>query len=88
MLLFRKRLFLDTNAMEFARIKDLLIQNGIKYDAKTTMGENLFSRRFNAAASAHTWQSYSKFSTQTYLYYIYVRPSDYKKAKQLAYSKK
>ena len=85
MLLFRKRLFLDTNAMEFAQIKDLLIQNGIKYDAKTTMSENLISRRFNAAAAEHLRQSYYNFSTQNYLY---VRPSDYKKAKQLAYSKK
>jgi len=88
MLFFRKRLFLDTNAMEFARIKDILKRNGIKYDVKTTCSENLISRRFNAAAAAHLRQSYSMFSAQNYVYYIYVKRSDYKKAKALAYSKK
>lgn len=83
----RKRLFLDTNAIEFARIKAILTENGIRYDVKTTIGENAASRKFNSAAAAHWWRSYSDFSTQTYLYYIYVKPSDYKKAKALAYSK-
>lgn len=88
MLFFRKRLFLDTNAMEFARIKDILAQNGIQYDVKTTVSENAMTRTFNSAAAAHLRQSYSNFSTQTYVYYIYVRPSDYERAKALAYSKK
>ena len=35
----RKRLFLDTDAMEFARIKDVLTQNGIRFDVKTTISE-------------------------------------------------
>ena len=88
MLFLRKRLFLDTDAMEFARIKDILAQNGIKYEVKTTCSENLIARRFNAAAANHYYQPYSKFSTQTYVYYIYVKPSDFKKAKMLAFSKK
>lgn len=87
MLFFRKRLFLDTDAMEFARIKDVLEQNGIRYEVKTTVGENVLTRRFNSAAAAHLWQPYSKMSAQTYVYYIYVKASDYKKAKALAYSK-
>jgi hypothetical protein len=74
--------------MEFARIKATLQKNGIKYDAKTTCSENLIARRFNAAAAARFVQPYSAASVQTYIYYIYVKPSDYKKAKELAYSKK
>ena len=88
MLLFRKRLFLDTDAMEFARIKSVLQANNIKFEVKTTCSENLIARRFNAAAANYYRASYSDFSTQTYVYYIYVRPSDYKKAKALAFSKK
>ena len=87
MLFFRKRLFLDTDAMEFARIKDVLEQNGIRYEVKTTVGENVLTRKFNSAASAHLWQPYSKMSAQTYVYYIYVKPSDYKRAKALAFTK-
>lgn len=84
----RKRLFLDTNAMEFARIKDILAQNGIKFEVNTTVSENAMTRKFNSAAAAHLRQNYSAFSTQTYLYMIYVKRSDYEKAKALAYSKK
>ena len=87
MLFLKKQLFLDTNAVEFARIKDILTENGIQYEAKTTVSENAASRKFNSAAASHWWRSYSDFSAQTYLYYIYVKPSDYKKAKALAYSK-
>ena len=84
----RKRLFLDTNAMEFARIKAILAENGIKYEVKTTVSENALTRKFNSAAAAHLRQAYSNFSTQTYVYYIYVKKSDYEKARALAYSKK
>lgn len=84
----KKRLFLDTNAMEFARIKDILAQNGIKYEAKTTVSENVLARNFNSAAAVHIRQPYSSVSTQTYLYAIYVRSSDYEKAKALAFSRK
>lgn len=87
MLFFRKRIFLDTNAMEFARIKALLQENGIKYEVKTTVSEGVLARQFNAAAAVHIRQGYSNFSTQTYVYSIYVKPSDFKKAKALAFSK-
>ena len=83
----RKRLFLDTDATEFARIKDILKQNGIKFDVKTTVSENAMTRQFNSAAAAHIRQPYGNLSTQSYVYYIYVRASDYAKAKALAYSK-
>lgn len=87
MLLLRKRIFLDTNAMEFARIKALLAQNGIKYEVKTTMSDNVLSRQFNAVAAAHLREAYDKFSAQVYVYSIYVRPADYHKARALSYSK-
>ena len=88
MILLRKRLFLDTDPMEFARVKDILAQNGIKYDVKTTVSENAATRKFNSAAAAYLRQAYSNFSTQAYVYYIYVKSSDYKRAKALAFSKK
>lgn len=84
----RKKLFLDTNAMEFARIKAILGENGIPYEVKTTVSEGVLARKFNSAAATRTWESYSKVSTQTYVYSIYVRPKDYEKAKVLAFSKK
>ena len=90
MLFLRKRLFLDTDAMAFARVKDILAQNGIKFEVKTTCSENVLSRKFNSAAVAHYRQafSFSDVSNPTYIYYIYVKPSDFKKAKMLAFSKK
>ena len=85
MIFLRKRLFLDTNAVEFARIKDILARNGIQYDVKTTVSENAMTRKFNSAAAAHLRQSYSDFSTQVYLYHIYVKRSDYERAKAVVY---
>ena len=84
----RKRIFLDTNAMEFARIKAILAANGIPYEVKTTVSEGVLARKFNSAAATRTWESYSKVSTQTYVYSIYVKPRDYETAKALAFSKK
>ncbi len=84
----KKKLFVGSDAMEFARVKSVLEQNHIQYDVKTTATENVLSRNFNAKAAERMFQPYSKFSVQSFLYTIYVKKSDYAKAYELAFSKK
>ena len=88
MIFFRKRLLLDTDAQELARVKQILDQNQIPYDVKTTVSENALSRTFNAKAAEHVRSSYSAMSTQSYVYQLYVSPSTFKKARQLVSGKK
>ena len=52
MLIIRKRLLLDTDPQELARVKLVLDKHGIEYEVKTTVSDNALSRQFNAAAAA------------------------------------
>lgn len=85
MIIFRKRLMLDTDPQELARIKLILDENGIKYDVSTTVSENANTRRFNAAAAVQVRGGYSAMSSQSYIYRLYVRVRDYGRAKNLVY---
>lgn len=87
MLIIRKRLLLDTDPMELARVKLVLDKNGIEYEVKTTVAETASSRRFNMAASMTVKGGYSDVSRQSYVYYLYVSPKEYKRAKTLCYGK-
>lgn len=87
MLIFRKRLMMDTDAQELARVKQILDKNGIKHEVKTTVSDNVLTRSFNAKAAETLRTSYSAMETQTYLYQLFVKPGDYAKAKNLAYGK-
>ena len=80
---FRKRVLLDTDPQELARVKNLLKRAGIKFDIKTTVSENVLSRNFNAAAAKRYNYTYSAASNQTYLYQVYVSWRDYKAAKTI-----
>ncbi|MBP3941066.1 MAG: hypothetical protein J6D00_06215 [Christensenellaceae bacterium] len=88
MIIFRKRLLLDNDPQELARVKQILDKNGIKYDVSTTVSENANTRRFNQAAAVHMARGYSAVSTQTYVYRLYVRIKDYDRAASLVSYKK
>ena len=83
----QKRLLLDTDPQELARVKEALKQNGIEFHVKTTVSDNVLSRSFNAKAAERLVRTYSTMETQTYIYYLYVRRRDYARAKQAAYGK-
>ena len=83
MLLFPKKLLLDTDPMELARVKAILGQNGIPYEVKTTVADNVLSRNFNAAASMNWRTGYSDMAQQSYLYHLSVARKDYGRAKAL-----
>ena len=85
MIIFRKRLLLDTDPQELARVKLILDKNNIRYDVSTTVSENANARRFNAAAAAQVRGGYSDMSRQTYIYRLYVRIGDYARARKLVY---
>ena len=87
MLFFRKRLMMDTDARELARIKLILDQNGIRYEVKTTVSDNVLSRSFNAKAAETVRTTYSAMANQTYLYQLFVKPGEYARAKKLVYGK-
>ena len=76
MILFRKRILLDSDPQELARVKNLLDQAGIKYDVKTTLSDNVLSRNFNATAAKHYNYAYSAMENQAYLYQVFVSRKD------------
>ena len=79
----RKRILLDTDPRELARVKQCLDQAGIPYEVKTTMSDNVLSRNMNAAASMRYVTTYSAAQQQTYVYQVFVRRKDYAAAKKL-----
>ncbi len=83
----QKRLLLDTDPQELARVKEALKQQNIEFYVKTTVSDNVLSRSFNAKAAERLVRTYSTMETQTYVYYLYVRRRDYARAKQAAYGK-
>ena len=83
----RRRLLLDTDAGELARVKLVLDQNGIEYHVKTTVSENAPARTFGAAAASRYVATYSAASAQSYLYQLFVKRKDYAKARKLAYGR-
>ena len=85
MLFFPKRLLLDTDPQELARVKLILDRNKIPYEVKTTVSDNAMSRRFNAAAAMQVRAGYSSMDTQSYVYRLYVARKDYSRARQIAY---
>ena len=87
MLLLRKRLMMDNDPQELAWVKGILDKNGIRYEVKTTVSDNVLSRSFNAKAAETVRSTYSAMATQTYLYQLYVRPDDYGKARKAVYGK-
>ena len=84
MILFRRRLVLDTDPQEIARVKLALDKAGIPYESKTTVSDNAMSRSFNAAAAIQVRQGYSAMDTQSYIYKLYVPVKDYERAKKAA----
>ena len=85
MIIFRKRLMIDTDAGELARVKSVLDKNAVRYDVKTTVSDNVLSRSFNSAAAVRHRSSYSAMETQSYVYQLFVSLKDYDRAKALAY---
>ena len=78
----RKRVLLDTDPQELARVKTRLDQAGIAYEVKTTTSDNVLSRNVNAAASMRYVTTYSAAQNQLYLYQVFVRRRDYQAAKK------
>lgn len=87
MFILRKRLMMDTDPQELARVKLILDKNGIKYEVKTTVSDNVLSRSFNAKAAETVKGTYSAMATQSYLYQLFVKPGDYARARKLVYGK-
>ena len=85
MLLFPKQLMLDTDPMELARVKNVLSQNDIPFEVKTTVADNALSRNFNAAASMKWRTGYADMAQQSYIYKLSVARRDYSRAHALAY---
>ena len=86
-MILRKRLMMDTDPQELARVKLALEQNGIRYEVKTTVSDNVLTRNFNAKAADKWKTAYSAMESQTYLYQLFVRPGDYAEARKAVYGK-
>ena len=84
----QKRLLLDTDPQELARVKETLKRHNIEFYVKTTVAVNALGRHFNTAAGQrYVNMGYQDLTNQSYVYYLYVRRRDYARAKQAAYGK-
>ena len=74
----RKEVWLGTSLQEFSRLRDLLAQNGIRYDYRTDdrMKFN-FDRRI--AGMARVFEN----TDCNTMYYLYVRREDFERASEL-----
>ena len=87
MLILRKRLMMDNDAQELARVKQILDRNGIPYEVKTSVSENVISRGLNAKAAQKMWRPYADMANQSYVYQLFVKPGDHARARTLVYGK-
>ena len=83
----QKRLLLDSDPQELARVKEALKQSGIAFYVKTTVSDNVLSRSFNAKAAERLVRTYSTMDAQSYVYYLYVRRRDFAQARKAAFGK-
>lgn len=79
----KKNVLIDSDPQMLARAKQILDQNRIEYEVKTTTSDNVLSRNFNAKAAQYRFTSYDQMARQSYVYYLYVRRKDYEKTKKL-----
>ncbi|HNW95059.1 MAG TPA: DUF2007 domain-containing protein [Anaerolineaceae bacterium] len=84
LVLLGKQLISDTSSAEIRRIEDLLKQENIPYRLQTqrsrgSVGSFMDSRSYAASNIA----LYKGAATPTFVYAIYVRPKDYKRAQSL-----
>jgi len=83
----RKRLLVDISQVECSRVKQILKSTNIEYQYKTVKNAPSSSLRSDVAAGAHYSLGYSNYDNNIiFVYYIYVKRKDYKRAKELAYS--
>lgn len=87
----RAKLFVDTDAQAAANVWSVLKANGIKYEMQTkqnvsTIRKAVQFRASTGAPSGYGGMSASHFTdTPTYVYTIYVRKRDLKKAKEVCH---
>lgn len=87
MFLNRKRLLVDMSQVECNRVKVILKSADIEYQYVTAKSAPLSSLQSDVAAGSRYALPYSRNENNiTYVYYIYVKRKDYKRAKKLAYS--
>lgn len=77
----QKKLFIDSDPIELARVKSLLNKSNIKYSVKTVTSRGAMGRRIDVGIYSRNLQSYG--AELTHVYYLYVRKKDYIKAKDV-----
>lgn len=85
-IIIRKRLMIDSDQREMARVKEILDKSDIPYTLKTLKEASSVTRGFESYARLNYALSYSNSSRFTYV--IYVRKKDFAKANELCYHKK
>jgi hypothetical protein len=84
MYFFMKKLIIDTSAEEIAKVTTTLEQNNLKYEIRTirtrgTVGSAIDARSYAQANIA----MYKGASQPGFVYYVYVKPKDYERARIL-----
>jgi len=82
----RRKLLIDISQVECNRVKQILKEANIEYFYKTVKSAPNASRFGDVTAQSRYAMSYStKRDNTSFVYYIFVKRSDYKKAKTLAF---
>ncbi|MDF2537938.1 MAG: hypothetical protein K0S76_959 [Herbinix sp.] len=82
----RKRLLIDISQVECNRVKQILKTENIEYYYKTVLNSPMMSRRMDVSAQAKNAFAYREKRDHTqFVYYIYVKRKDHKRARKLAY---
>jgi len=82
--LFMKKLITDTSAEEIARVTDLLEQNAIRFEVRTTRSRGSIGSGMDAGAYARgNLAMYKGASQPVFVYAVYVNRKDFEQARQL-----
>lgn len=83
-----KEVYVGTSLTKISELKDILLKNKIQYKIKTISNEDsnfsIFTMFFNSGRRAKG--SYGVQSEYAKTYYLYVKKSDYDKAKYLLFT--
>jgi hypothetical protein len=84
----RKRLLADISQEECGRVKQILITENIEYYYKTVRSAPNMSRRMDVSSqSAFGLAFRTERDATSFIYYIYVKRKDYKRAMELAFGR-
>ena len=83
----RELLVTESDPQQVGHVKDVLQQARISYSIDPLRCGSRFGQARDASMAAQFGMRYSMFNTTTFVYKIYVRRQDHRRARQILYGK-